>query len=109
MVCVASLTCERRRRDQSYARIGFKGGNADQRPIATGYGRWEAATCGRVAEGNGDTSRFVTGFCRSEIRRVKQLSIYGRNYGVIYDVGGPCAAGIRRRLLRRQMYMLSAC
>lgn len=70
--------------DQTYMRIGFKG-ETQVSDLMTGYGQWEYQINANTDEGQNDAWTRVA-FAGLKIADTGSLD-YGRNYGVIYDVG----------------------
>lgn len=71
--------------DQSYVRFGFKGETqiSDQ---LTGYGQWEYQANLNHTESQDNNNFTRVGFAGLKFADFGSLD-YGRNYGVIYDVG----------------------
>lgn len=70
--------------DQTYMRIGFKGETQVNDQI-TGYGQWEYQINANTDEGQNDAWTRVA-FAGLRVADAGSLD-YGRNYGVIYDIG----------------------
>jgi predicted porin len=72
--------------DKTYVRIGFKGATQIN-DMLTGYGQWEYQIAANHSEADGtkDTKTRL-GFAGLKVKNFGSFD-YGRNYGVIYDVG----------------------
>ncbi|AHG21761.1 membrane protein [Chania multitudinisentens RB-25] len=72
--------------DKTYVRIGFKGATQINDMLA-GYGQWEYQIAANHSEADGtkDTKTRL-GFAGLKVKDFGSFD-YGRNYGVIYDVG----------------------
>jgi predicted porin len=72
--------------DKTYVRIGFKGATQIN-DLLTGYGQWEYQIAANKTEEEGtkDTKTRL-GFAGLKMKDFGSLD-YGRNYGIIYDVG----------------------
>ncbi|MGQ8773381.1 porin OmpC [Serratia sp. NA_112.1] len=72
--------------DKTYVRIGFKGATQIN-DMLTGYGQWEYQIAANHAEADGtkDTKTRL-GFAGLKYKDIGSFD-YGRNYGIIYDVG----------------------
>ena len=71
--------------DQSYVRFGFKGETQINDQL-TGYGQWEYQANLNHAESQDNNNFTRVGFAGLKFAEFGSLD-YGRNYGVIYDVG----------------------
>ncbi|CUU24706.1 porin OmpC [Duffyella gerundensis] len=72
--------------DQSYVRFGFKGETQISNEL-TGYGQWEYQAALNNSEAQGTADSFTrVGFAGLKFGDAGSLD-YGRNYGVIYDLG----------------------
>ncbi|MVZ10882.1 porin OmpC, partial [Enterobacteriaceae bacterium 8376wG6] len=72
--------------DKTYVRIGFKGATQIN-DMLTGYGQWEYQIAANHSESDGtkDTKTRL-GFAGLKYKDLGSFD-YGRNYGIIYDVG----------------------
>lgn len=72
--------------DKTYVRIGFKGATQIN-DMLTGYGQWEYQIAANHSESDGtkDTKTRL-GFAGLKYKDFGSFD-YGRNYGIIYDVG----------------------
>ncbi len=70
--------------DQTYIRFGFKG-ETQVNDLITGYGQWEYQVMGNTTESENQSWTRVA-FAGLKVGDAGSLD-YGRNYGVIYDVG----------------------
>lgn len=71
--------------DQTYVRLGFKG-ETQINDLLTGYGQWEYQVTGNKTESDGSAK---TRLAYAGLKAGDYGSFdYGRNYGVLYDVGG---------------------
>ncbi|WON78072.1 porin OmpC [Serratia sp. UGAL515B_01] len=72
--------------DKTYARIGFKGATQISDTL-TGYGQWEYQIAANHTESDGTRdTRTRLGFAGLKMKDLGSFD-YGRNYGIIYDVG----------------------
>ena len=72
--------------DQSYMRFGFKGETQISEQL-TGYGQWEYQVALNHSENEGTKDTFTRlGFAGLKFGDAGSFD-YGRNYGVIYDIG----------------------
>jgi len=72
--------------DKTYVRIGFKGATQIN-DLLTGYGQWEYQIAANHSEADGTKdTRTRLGFAGLKMKDFGSFD-YGRNYGVIYDVG----------------------
>ena len=71
--------------DQTYVRFGFKGETQINDQL-TGYGQWEYQANLNHAESQDNNNFTRVGFAGLKFAEFGSLD-YGRNYGVIYDVG----------------------
>ena len=73
--------------DKTYVRMGFKG-ETQINDMLTGFGQWEYEFKGNRAESAGSSNADKTRLAFAGLKFGEYGSIdYGRNYGVLYDVG----------------------